>query len=146
MTPGRQGKKRYPAATLRGNVRERGPASRKVQDALLQREGSARAWVRRPTKVGQHLRTLEITARQCLPAGPGLATGEARERPVAGAERGSPRRRAPGAYFADASSSSMTFLKASKGCAPDTRRPLMMKPGVPRTPTELPSAICASTA
>ena len=51
-----------------------------------------------------------------------------------------------GGYFVDASSSSITFLKLSKGCAPDTRRPLMMKPGVPRTPTELPSCICASTA
>src|SRR5713101_6642158 len=48
-------------------------------------------------------------------------------------------------YFDDASSSSMMFLKLSKGCAPDTRRPLMMKPGVPRTPTELPSCISAST-
>jgi hypothetical protein len=43
-------------------------------------------------------------------------------------------------FSARASSSSMTALKFSAGCAPLTRRPLMIKAGVTVTTTLLPSA------
>src|SRR5690606_28971878 len=46
-----------------------------------------------------------------------------------------------------ASSSSMTVLKTSKGCAPETRRPLMKNAGVPmRAPLFCAACMSASTA
>ena len=39
----------------------------------------------------------------------------------------------------------MIDLKRSKGCAPERKRPLMKKAGVPRAPILLPMAASAST-
>ena len=43
-------------------------------------------------------------------------------------------------HLADASSSSITALNCSKGCAPTSSRPLITNDGVPVTPTDCPSA------
>ena len=49
------------------------------------------------------------------------------------------------AYFFAASSSSITRLKFSNGCAPVSGRPLMKKAGVPFTPASLPACASLST-
>src|SRR5262249_47654389 len=48
-------------------------------------------------------------------------------------------------YLAEASSSSMTALNASIGCAPTSRRPLITNDGVPVTPSDCPSLCSAFT-
>src|SRR5262245_23565088 len=48
-------------------------------------------------------------------------------------------------HLADASSSSITALNCSKGCAPTSSRPLITKEGVPVTPTADPSAMSLFT-
>ena len=48
-------------------------------------------------------------------------------------------------YFLNSSSSSMMRLNASNGCAPDSRRPLMKKAGVPVTPALRPACASVST-
>src|SRR3989344_3795916 len=44
-----------------------------------------------------------------------------------------------------ASSASMAALNDANGCAPESRRPLMRKPGVPLIPADCPSTISLST-
>ena len=111
-----------------------------------------------PSASQSRTRFIALPPREVVAYPPPMETGP---RVVARGEVAPPPRvgvRAPGlqgrrvastpiGYFADFffSSPSMIFLKASTGCAPTRRQPLMKKVGVPLAPTFVPAAASAST-